>query len=60
MKTYIKNMWEDLVQNKEVIIILSIVWVVLFETVSILTFLIGLLMAVLVVLFTDRFLLKGN
>ncbi|OJF94039.1 Na+/H+ antiporter subunit E [Alkalibacterium sp. 20] len=60
MKTYIKNMWKDLVDNKEVIIVLSIVWVVLFEQFSIPTFLVGLLMAVLVVLFTDRFLLKGN
>ncbi|MDZ7835925.1 MAG: Na+/H+ antiporter subunit E [Alkalibacterium sp.] len=60
MKTYIKTMWEDLVENKEVIIILSIVWVVLFEQLSLLTFLVGLFMAVLVVLFTDRFLLKGN
>jgi len=53
-------MWEDLIENKEVIIILSIVWVVLFEQFSVLTFLVGLLMAILVVLFTDRFLLKGN
>lgn len=60
MKTNIKTMWDDLIQNKEVIIILSIVWAVLFESFSILTLLIGLLMAVLVVLFTDRFLLKGN
>ncbi|SFC51922.1 multicomponent Na+:H+ antiporter subunit E [Alkalibacterium subtropicum] len=60
MKTYIKTMWEDLVQNKEVIIILSVVWVVLFEELSFATLFVGLLMAVLVVLFTDRFLLKGN
>lgn len=60
MRTYIKNMWEDLVQNKEVIIVLAVVWVVLFEQLSLVTFLVGLLMAVIVVLFTDRFLLKGN
>lgn len=60
MKTNIKNMWDDLIENKEVIIVLSIVWVVLFEQFSIFTFLVGILMAVLVVLFTDRFLLKGN
>lgn len=60
MKTYLKNIWEDLIQNKEVIIILAIVWVVLFEHLSVWTVLVGLLLAVLVVLFTDRFLLKGN
>lgn len=60
MKTYMNALWEDIVDNKEVILILSLVWLILFEEFSVGIALTGLLMAVLVVIFTDRFLLKGN
>lgn len=55
-----KKLWKDILDNKEIIILLTIIWIVLFEYFTPLIFASGLLIAVLVVLFTDRFLLKGN
>ncbi|MCD8506063.1 MAG: Na+/H+ antiporter subunit E [Alkalibacterium thalassium] len=60
MKTYMNALWEDIVDNKEVIILLSLVWLILFEQFTIGVALSGVLMSILVVVFTDRFLLKGN
>lgn len=60
MKTYMNALWEDIVDNKEVILILSLVWLILFEEFSVGNVLTGLFIAILVVVFTDRFLLKGN
>lgn len=55
-----KKLWKDILDNKEIIILLTIIWIVLFEYFTPFIFASGLLIAVLVVLFTDRFLLKGN
>jgi multisubunit Na+/H+ antiporter MnhE subunit len=60
LKTYLNVVWEDIIENKEVIVLLSLVWLILFENITVLIVLSGILMSVLVVLFTDRFLLKGN
>ncbi|SDJ61323.1 Na+/H+ antiporter subunit E [Alkalibacterium thalassium] len=60
MKTHMNELWEDIVDNKEVIILLSLVWLILFEQFTIGVALSGVLMSILVVIFTDRFLLKGN
>lgn len=60
MKTYLNVVWEDIVENKEVIVLLSLVWLILFEDITAFIVLSGILMSILVVLFTDRFLLKGN
>ncbi|EXJ22499.1 Na(+) H(+) antiporter subunit E [Alkalibacterium sp. AK22] len=60
MKTYMNALWEDIVDNKEVILLLSLVWLILFEQLTIGTALTGVVMSILVVVFTDRFLLKGN
>ncbi len=60
MKTYMNALWEDIVDNKEIILILSLVWLILFEEFTVFIALSGVLMSVLVVIFTDRFLLKGN
>lgn len=55
-----KKLWKDILDNKEIIILLTIIWIILFEYFTPFIFASGLLIAVLVVLFTDRFLLKGN
>lgn len=60
MKTFIKTMWGDITSNTEVIIVLTLVWLILFEQFSLLVLVSGIILSVLVVLFTDRFLLKGN
>lgn len=60
MKTYLNVVWEDIVENKEVLVMLLLVWIILFEEITFLIILSGIIISVLVVLFTDRFLLKGN
>lgn len=60
MKYYIQIVWEDILDNKEVIVLLSLIWLLLFEQFSLLTLLSAILVSILVVLFTDRFLLRGN
>lgn len=60
MKPYLNIVWEDIVENKEVIVLLMLVWIILFEDFNLLIFLSGIVISILVVLFTDRFLLKGN
>lgn len=56
----IKRLGRDILDNKELIVLLTIIWIVLFEYFTPFIFLSGLLIAIIVVLFTDRFLLKGN
>lgn len=60
MKANINLFWEDIIDNKEVIFVLSITWVILFEKVTAPIILSAIILSVLVVVFTDRFLLKGN
>lgn len=60
MKSLINTIWHDIVENKEVIILLTVVWIILFEQVSIFVVVTGLIASFLVTEFTDRFLLKGN
>lgn len=60
MKTYMSALWEDIVDNKEILILLSLVWLILFEELTIFTVVSGIISSVVVLVFTDRFLLKGN
>ena len=60
MGNYLSHLWVDLRDNKEIILLLSVIWVVLFEQISPLIVVSGVVLSVLVVVFTDRFLLKGN
>lgn len=60
MKTYIQNFWEVILENKEIIFVLTVVWLILFEKINLLIFISAIIVSILVVIFTDRFLLKGN
>ncbi|GEK89093.1 multicomponent Na+:H+ antiporter subunit E [Alkalibacterium putridalgicola] len=60
MKAYMRTIWDDLVKNKVIIILLSLVWILLFEEFTLFISLTGLFMAIVVVLFTNRFMLKGD
>lgn len=60
MKKYLKNIWKDIVDNKEVIFVLTFIWMLLFEQFTFFVLLTGIIMSIFVVLFTDRFLLMGN
>lgn len=60
LRAYLRVIWEDLIENKEVVLLLSFVWIILFEGISVGIVLSGVVLSILVVLFTDRFLLKGN
>lgn len=60
MKLNLRKIWEEIIDNKEVIILLTFIWVLLFENLSLFIVLSGVLISILVVLFTDQFLLKGN
>jgi multisubunit Na+/H+ antiporter MnhE subunit len=55
-----KTIWQDIVENKEVILVLSFIWMMLFESFSIPILISAVFVSILVVIFTDRFLLKGN
>lgn len=58
MKTH--ELLRDIVDNKEVIILLTIIWIILFEYITPFIFISGVIISIIVVLFTDQFLLKGN
>lgn len=60
MKLNLRNMWKEILDNKEIIILLSLIWILLFEQFSPFVLVSGVLISMLVVLFTDQFLLKGN
>ncbi|WP_161878809.1 Na+/H+ antiporter subunit E [Alkalibacterium sp. MB6] len=60
MKSILRTIWKDFLENKEVIILLTVVWIILFEEVSLYTLISGFIASFLVIEFTDRFLLKGN
>lgn len=49
-----------MLENKEIIILLTLIWIILFEYFTPFIFVSGLLVSIMVVLFTDKFLLKGN
>ena len=55
-----KTIWTDFVENKEIILILTIAWIILFEEISLFVILTGVVAAFLVTEFTDYFLLKEN
>lgn len=55
-----QTIWEDIMDNKEIIFVLSFIWMMLFESFSIPILISAVIVSVLVVVFTDRFLLKGN
>lgn len=46
--------------NTEVMILLFITWIVLFEEITVFSVLTGLIASVAVIVFTDKFLLQGN
>lgn len=56
----IKELWCDILDNKEIIILLTFIWIILFEYFTPFILISGLLISIIVVIFTDRFLLKGN
>jgi len=60
MKARTKNLWKELYENKEAILLLTFAWIVLFGRLSILIIASGLIISILVVLFTDHFLLDRN
>lgn len=49
-----------MLENKEIIILLTLIWIILFEYFTPFIFVSGLFVSIMVVLFTDKFLLKGN
>lgn len=55
-----REYWQELIDNKELIILLTIIWIILYENFTIFILISGMFIALFVVLFTDRFLLKGN
>jgi len=60
LKAYIEIVWEDILDNKEVITLLTFIWMILFEQFSLAMLLFSVVISILVDLFTDRFLLRGN
>lgn len=60
MAAQFRKMWEDISDNKEIILVLTFVWILLYEEFTPFVVITGVLSAVIVVLFTDQFLLKGN
>lgn len=56
----LQNIWKDILDNKEIIVVLTFIWIVLYETFSPFVLITGIVCSILVVLFTDQFLLKGN
>lgn len=56
----IKELGEEILDNKEVIILLTFIWIILFEHFTPFILISGILVSIIVVLFTDQFLLKGN
>lgn len=55
-----KKLWRNMLENKEIIILLTLIWIILFEYFTPFIFVSGLFVSIMVVLFTDKFLLKGN
>ncbi|MFC6464485.1 Na+/H+ antiporter subunit E [Marinilactibacillus sp. GCM10026970] len=60
MSSKLKKSFQEVIQNKEIIAILTFIWVILFESFSILTISSGIIVSSFIILFTDQFLLKGN
>lgn len=51
---------EEVQSNFEVMILLFIMWIILFEEINLFVIITGLVLSVAVILFTDKFLLQGN
>lgn len=60
MKNAFNIVKEEVKSNFEVMIILFILWIILFEEITIFSVVTGLILPIGVILFTDRFLLQGN
>jgi len=60
LKYYIQIVWRDILNNKEVIVLLSLIWLLLFEQFSLSMLLFAIFISIVVVMYTDRFLLRGN
>jgi len=60
LKVKAKKLWKELYENKEAILLLTFAWIVLFGRFSILTIGSGIIVSILVILFTDHFLLDRN
>lgn len=56
----IKDLGQDIIENKEIIIVLTFIWIILYEHFTPFILFSGVFISIIVVLFTDRFLLKGN
>ncbi len=60
MKRAFSVIKSEIQSNIEVIILLFITWIILFEAINIFVILTGLLSSIFVIVFTDKFLLQGN
>lgn len=60
MKNIISFVGKEIASNIEVMILLFLTWIVLFEEITLFVIITGILMPVLVVIFTDQFLLRGT
>lgn len=60
MKRAFSVIKSEIQSNIEVIILLFITWIILFEAINIFVVLTGLLSSIFVIVFTDKFLLQGN
>lgn len=60
MKNFISFVGKEIFSNIEVMILLFLTWIVLFEEITPFVIITGILMPILVVVFTDQFLLLGT
>ncbi|MDN6385864.1 MAG: Na+/H+ antiporter subunit E, partial [Alkalibacterium sp.] len=58
--THILLIFQGLLKNMGIILLLSIIWVILVEQFSVPTFFMGLVVSIIVVFFTNRFLLNDD
>lgn len=64
MGNWLKNAFriikEEVRSNIEVMVLLFIMWIILFEEINLFVLLTGLTLPIAVIIFTDKFLLQGN
>lgn len=60
MKNIISFVRKEISSNIEVLVLLFLTWIVLFEEITPFVLITGIFMSVLVVIFTDQFLLRGT
>lgn len=60
MKNFISFVGKEISSNIEVMFLLFLTWIILFEEITPFVIITGILMPILVVIFTDQFLLRGT